>query len=86
MKVKFGEEKFGEILSQWQKFEKDPNQKKREREKDGFIVTLRSLGCSKVEITSTLKVGGYRVQRLIYAKPGDSFEKKPPPHAATLED
>ena len=86
---KIGEEKAKEILALWEELKKSKQEKKElQAEGDGIIKTLLSLGFSKIEVTTFLKVGGPRVNRIMEAikNPGKLPTNQKPAHAASESD
>ena len=87
---KIGEENAGELLARWQEIKNSNHKPKKQiqAEGDGIIKTLLSLGFSKAEVTTFLKVGGPRVNRIMEAikNPVKVPMKSKPAHAASEDD
>ena len=87
---KIGEENAGELLARWQEIKNSEHKPKKQiqAEGDGIIKTLLSLGFSKAEVTTFLKVGGPRVNRIMEAikNPVKVPMKSKPAHAASEDD
>ena len=89
IKKKIGEDKAKDLLDQWEEVKKSKKEKEAvQAEGDGIIKTLLSQGFAKVEVTTFLKVGGPRVNRIMEAikNPGKLPTKQKPAHAASEAD